>query len=153
MPFRSGIEMSRMITSGCSSLTLCRVKRPLSASPITSMSACALTSDFNPARMTVWSSAKKMRSEFIGKGFLWHGCWRWDANGQRRAATRLGFNIQLAANQSDTFVNADKPQSTAFFHPQGSFQLESATIVFHNHQQFVIAILQHYTDARCLRML
>ena len=58
--FNSGIKMSMTTTSGCSCSAKTIAARPLSASPMTSISGCALISTFNPSRNISWSSAKRI---------------------------------------------------------------------------------------------
>ena len=69
-------------------------------------------------------------------------------NGQRGSQTRRRLNIYFAANQGDALVYADNSESVRF-----DFRLKSAAIVFHDYQQLIVAILEHYADATCMCML
>jgi hypothetical protein len=65
-PFMSGIERSRMTTSGESSHTLEMASRPFAASPQASQSCFERSKVRTPNRTTSLSSAIRMRSSTIG---------------------------------------------------------------------------------------
>src|SRR5436305_10747641 len=133
MPFSSGIETSMTTTSGLSSLAFSKAALPLSASPTTDMSACALTSDLNPSRMTVWSSAKKMRSVFTWENLLFGRCVNGNANHQGRASTGLRFDIKASADQCDALPYAQQSESAPFArHEPDSLRVKPLAVIFYN---------------------
>ena len=74
---------------------------------------------------------------------LWPEC-EWQAWYPNQAPTQY----LVCRQQGDAFVYADNSESVRF-----DFRLKSAAIVFHDHQQLVVAILEHHTDARRMCML
>src|SRR5215217_7551232 len=113
MPLSSGMEMSMTTTSGCNSCARAIAARPSSASPTTSMSGCALTSDFSPSRSITWSSANTILSVFTGEDLLLGRGRGGYARARSGAAARRRVYAERASDERHAFAHAQQPEAAA----------------------------------------
>src|ERR1051325_8211298 len=134
MPVISGIEMSMQTTSGRSPRGFDRAARPSSASPTTSMSACALTSDFSPSRSITWSSAHTIRNVLTRKDLLLRRGHRDGyAHARGRAAAGRRVEAQLAPHERDALAHAEHAEhAPRALRGQGVARREALAVVLHD---------------------
>src|SRR5262249_14272558 len=109
----SGMAMSKTTTSGLVASALTTVCRPSAASPTTLNPGWRSSSTFRPARMTLWSSANRMRISLIAFFTLFVGERKF--YGQRSAAAGLGTHGALASQARHSLFDAKQAQALAVF--------------------------------------
>src|ERR1044072_4671931 len=109
----SAMDTSITTTSGTSSHAARQASPPPAASPTTCMSACALTSDFNPSRTTMWSSARKTRILSTLTSSLPAARVEGYAHEERRARSVRGLNVDSPAEQRRALTHPEQPEPAA----------------------------------------
>src|SRR5688500_6667328 len=134
--------MSMTTTSGLSSRALRSASRPSSASPTTSMSACAPTSERSPSRSIMWSSANRIRKVFT-RELLLLGCGGdGDARARRRAPARRRLDAETSADQRVPLAQPQQAQAAP--RPRRArdlLDLEPAADVFDDDEKLFAAAL------------
>src|SRR4051812_28517632 len=154
MPFISGIEMSITTTSGRSSRAFASAAHPSSASPTTSMSGCALTSDFSPSRSITWSSANTIRKVLMRVDLLLRKGRDGYAHARGRAAAGRRVEAERAADERHTLAHAEYSEAVARTRPARNFAgREPSAVVFDDDENVVAPTLDDDAHAPRLRVL
>src|SRR5580704_1798059 len=118
MPLRLGMPMSMTTTSGFRDFARETASRPSLASPTTVRSGCCSTSRRRPPRMSLWSSARRMRIFLMVGSWLVLGRIRVMERQfcfDRRAFSVSGFDREGATETPDTLFHAENAHAALAF--------------------------------------
>src|SRR5271170_2626800 len=108
MPLRLGMPMSMTTTSGFRDFMRVTVSRPSLASPTTVRSGCCSTRRRRPPRMSLWSSARRMRIFLmVGVGSRRIGCVQRNLGFYGGAFAGCGIDCKCAAETAHAFFHAE----------------------------------------------
>src|SRR5579872_2419285 len=126
MPFRFGMPISIITTSGICSSARRILSRPSAASATTAISGCFSSRARKPSRTTMWSSANKMRMgvTWVLRGDLGDG----QLGGNQRSLAETGIDAQMAAQAADPLLHAEQTHATY------EVGIESHTVITHGEQ-------------------
>src|SRR5581483_6816551 len=148
VPLRFGMAISNTTTSGLVASACATACRPSAASPTTANSGWLSSKSRNPRRITLWSSANRIRICFTVADTPLLGAVLAERQGylEDSAHARFGVNGANASQAGDPFFNAQQAQTLVLF------GVEAVTVVLDGKLELIGFLRHPDTDGGGIRV-